>query len=44
MKKLMKKETGFTIDEVIKENEENKPKKIRNRPLFYVKVSILVYI
>lgn len=40
----MKKEDGFKEEHEAKQKEEDKPKKIRNRPLFYVKVSIQICI
>ena len=39
----MKKENGFTeVTQETEENKEDKPKKIRNRPLFYVKVCTIL--
>lgn len=42
MKLLMKKVDGFKVeDKETSEQTEVKPKKVRNRPLFYVKVSVI---
>lgn len=38
MKILMKKVDGFTEEKEKEQLEEDKPKKIRNRPLLHVKV------
>lgn len=46
--KLLMKKVGVTTENVpaesTKEIEEQVPKKIRNRPLFHVKVSNIIYI
>lgn len=39
MKLLMRKVGGSTIDKAAVQEQEKNPKKIRNRPLFYCKVS-----
>lgn len=44
MKVLMKKVGGTEQSEQQVEEEEDTPKKVRNRPLFHVKVSILHYL
>lgn len=37
----MKKVEGPTVVDVSAKTEDDKPKKVRNRPLFHVKVSIV---